>query len=375
MPADRTLAEGLAIELVQLYEDLANRLAVDIARRLRADMALPDWAARKQVGVHQLQRAAQRMLAALDADILTDRVEQAIGQAYARGGAAAVAELVTLGRLSDGDQAMLREGLPQLGAINRAVFALVSTLRGIHLRILRWDLDVYRDVIARTVLTGTLVGHQTRLRTAQRAWEQLLSRGVTGFTDKAGRNWELASYVEMATRTGTAQAAVEGHLDRLRDVGVDLVIVSNAPQECELCRPWEGKVLARSGPGGRRTVQAQHATEDRDVAVQVRGTVAEAVAAGLMHPNCRHSLSAYLPGVTRVPTHPADPDGDEARQQLRELERRLRRAKLKAAAVIDPARQRTLNARVRAIQGQIRDHVAETGLIRQRHRERIGVAR
>jgi len=375
MPADRTLAEGLAIELVQLYEDLATRLAVDIARRLRDGMTLPDWAQRKHAAVHQLQRAAQRMLAALDADILTDRVEQAIGQAYARGGAAAVAELAKLGRLSDRDQAILREGVPQLGAIQRMVFSLVSTLRGTHLRILRWDLDVYREVIARTVLTGTLVGHETRLRTAQRAWERLLSRGVTGFVDKSGRAWELASYVELATRTGTAQAAVEGHLDRLRDVGVGLVIVSDAPQECELCRPWEGQVLTRSGPAGRRTVQAQHATEDRTVNVQVRGTVSEAIAAGLLHPNCRHSLSAYLPGVTRIPTHTADPDGDEARQHLRKLERRLRRAKLQAAAVIDPARQSALNARVRAIQGQIRDHVDETGLIRQRHRERIGVAR
>ena len=54
------------------------------------------------------------------------------------------------------------------------------------------------------MLTGTLVGHEDRRRTAQRAWERLLSRGVTGFTDRAGRRWELASYVEMATRAVTA---------------------------------------------------------------------------------------------------------------------------------------------------------------------------
>ena len=34
------------------------------------------------------------------------------------------------------------------------------------------------------------------------------------FVDKAGRKWELASYVEMATRTGNVHAALQGHIDR-----------------------------------------------------------------------------------------------------------------------------------------------------------------
>lgn len=90
---------------------------------------------------------------------------------------------------------------------------------------------------------------------------------------------------------------------------------------------------------------------------------------------CRHSLSAYLPGVTKVPTDTADPQGDEDRQRLRALERRLRRWKLKQAATIDPAAKRALGRTVREVQAEIRDHVAATGLIRQRHRESVGGAR
>lgn len=371
MPADRTLAEGLAVELVKLYADLETRLAADIGRRLAQGIKLPDWAQRKHAGVAQLRRAAEQMLADLDAD-LDGKVEQAIALAYARGGEAAVRELVRL-RLTEQDQAILREGLPQAAAIQRMVFALASTLRGTHLRILRWDLDVYRQVVAETVLTGTLVGNESRLRTAQRIWDKLVSRGVTGFVDKAGRNWALTSYVEMATRTGTAQAAVEGHLDRLREQGIDLVIVSDAPQECERCRPWEGKVLSRAGAPGRRTVEVPHATQDRMIAVEIAGSVGEAIARGLMHPNCRHSLSAYLPGVTKVPTNTEDPEGDEARRRLRALERKLRKEKTRAAAAIDPAAGRQHQAKVRTLQAQIREHVDGTpGLLRQRHREQIG---
>lgn len=95
-----------------------------------------------------------------------------------------------------------------------------------------------------------------------------------------------------------------------------------------------------------------------------------------MH-NCRHSLSAYLPGVTRLPTDTADPDGDEARQTLRALERQVRKDKLQAAGALDPAAKRMYEAKVRATQAEIRDHIANapTTLFRQRHREQIGTAR
>jgi uncharacterized protein (DUF2267 family) len=375
VPVDRTLGTDLAGSIIELYGDLEQRLAALIARELRAGIEASDQVQQSLTAIATLRRAGQRMLGAIETD-LSGTVEQAVVLAYHRGGEAAVAELVKRGTLTAAEVAQMRSALPQLGAIQRLVYALTSKLLGTHVRILRWELDAYREVIAKTIATGTLVGRETRLRTAQRAWEELLARGITGFTDKAGRNWQLASYVEMATRTGTAQAAVQGNLDRLGAAGIDLVVVSDAPQECKRCRPWEGKVLARTGPGAR-TVQALHGTQDRQVAVKVAGSVLEAVEAGLMHPNCRHSLSAYLPGVTRLPTDTADPDGDIARQKLRALERKVRKAKLQAAGALDPAAKKRFEGDVRAAQAEIREHLktAPTQLFRQPHRERIGTAR
>jgi hypothetical protein len=377
MPVDRTLGAAVAETIAQLYHDLEIRLADQVARLLRQGLAEPPDAVKQITALGTLSLAAKRMVLAIERD-LTGTVEQAVVLAYQRGGEAAVAELAKRGGMTPAQLAALRVAVPQLGAVQRLVWSLVSTLKGTHVRILRWPEDAYRDVIARTVATGTLVGQETRLRTAQRAWDQLLGQGITGFTDKAGRNWELASYVEMATRSTTAQAAVQGNLDRLGTAGIDLVIVSNAPQECERCRPWEGKVLDRLGAGGRRTIELQHATiDDRTVSVHIAGSVTEAVAAGLMHPNCRHSLSAYLPGVTRIPTRTEDPEGDEARQKLRALERKVRKEKLKAAAALTPEAKRAHDARVRELQAEIRDHIATapTTLFRQRQREQIGTAR
>jgi hypothetical protein len=376
VPVDRTLGEDLAGTLTDLYGSAAERIAASMAQQLRAGINRPDWAGDKLGSINDLRNAVAQIVRGLDG-ATGPAVEQALTLAFARGGKAALDELAKAGFLTPEQLYAIRLATPGAEAVARLTFSLVSTLRGTHVQILRWALDTYREVIARTT-PDILLGTKTRLRGAQTAWEQLLGQGVTGFVDKSGRRWQLASYVEMATRTATAQAAVQAHLDRLGDAGIDLVIVSNAPQECKRCRPWEGKVLARNGPGGERTVELPHAIHDtRTVTVDVAGSVEEAVAAGLMHPNCRHSLSAYLAGVTKSPTDTEDPEGDEARQKLRALERDVRKAKTQAAAVIDPAARPTFEAAVRAKQAEIRDHIANapTDLFRQPQREQIGSAR
>ncbi|CEA09900.1 Phage minor capsid protein 2 [Arthrobacter saudimassiliensis] len=57
----------------------------------------------------------------------------------------------------------------------------------------------------------------------------------------------MTSCAEMAVRTSTAEAMLQGHTDRVQELGVDTVVVSDAPEECNICRPFEGKVLSISG--------------------------------------------------------------------------------------------------------------------------------
>lgn len=400
MPDRRDLVEQLARTLVDLYSALQTRLAADLARRLAAGIDRPAWAQDKLAAIGQVRRWAEALLARLDGP-LGDTIAQAVILAYMRGGQEALAELARVqsthrdwlaqARLTDpgprlremiarrraglaAELGRVSTGLPGAAAINRLVLALVTTLRGTHLQVLRWHLDTYREVIARTS-PEVLAGAATRRRAAQIAYETLLSQGITGFVDRSGRRWELAAYVEMATRTTVAQALLEGQLDRLTAAGINLIMVSNSPQECSRCRPWEGKILTRSGAGGRRTVTVESAVSDRLVTVEIAGSLAEAVADGLLHPNCTHRLNAYLPGATRIPQATANPQGYADRQRLRELERRVRKWKLREAGAIDPAAKRAAAAKVREAQAAIRAHVDATGLIRQRPREQVGVAR
>jgi hypothetical protein len=159
----------------------------------------------------------------------------------------------------------------------------------------------------------------------------------------------------------------------LAEAGVELVVVSDAPRECPLCRPWEGKVLTIGGPAGARTVEAEHAVDDgRMVPVRVAGSLDEARAAGLQHPNCRHSVSMYSPGLTRIEQATSDPAGYDAGQRQREIERTIRKWKRREVAAITPEAQRVARAKVRQWQGAMRQHLADhPDLRRLPHREQL----
>lgn len=386
MPVSPAMAEDLATEVARLYEDAEATLLETLARALEEDIQSPWWAELKLAAVGNLRTAVEDVANALQQD--TDgAVRRALVEAYNRGRQAAVAEL---GALDIGRELVARETLPNAPAVDRLAASMAADTRPVYARITRAVVDVYRRIVSGPA-GNVLLGVQTRRQASQRALNQFAARGVTGFVDRAGRSWEMASYAEMAVRSVTARAAVEGHIDTLAEIGIGLVMVSDTPLECPLCRPWEGEVLTLTGPPGPQTVLAEHAAppvqprrgvlrrrpDTPPVVVHVAGSLIEARAAGLFHPNCRHSLSAYLPGVSTRPPHHATPGTSyEDTQRQRAIERHIRRWKREQAAAMDDAARRRAGAYVRKWQKAAREHVAaHPDLRRKPQREQIGSAR
>ncbi|MDT0346767.1 phage minor capsid protein [Streptomyces litchfieldiae] len=370
MPIHPGMVEDLSAGVATLYADAEQRLLAVVARQLADGLDAPGWAVNKLRDIAPLRRAAAGIVEAL-ATATELEVFDVVAEAFNTGARAGVAEL---GALADDDARRIAETTPNTRAVDRLAMETVQLVTATHRGILRGVEDGYRQVVAESSATP-LLGIDTRRQATQAAMSRFADRGLRTFVDISGRAWQMTSYAEMATRTAVGRAAVEGHADRLRAAGLSLVIVSNAPHECPLCRPFEGEVLALDGPGGARTIEAEHATEDgRTVEVRIAGSVEEARQRGFQHPNCRHSLSAYLPGVTTRPVeHSSDPDGYEATQRQRAIERGIRRWKNRAAASLTPEGRRAAEARVRDWQGKMRDHLAEhPELIRRRERERIG---
>ncbi|WP_394438329.1 phage minor capsid protein [Streptomyces sp. SGAir0957] len=91
--------------------------------------------------------------------------------------------------------------------------------------------------------------------------------------------------------------------------------------------------------------------------------------------SCRHNVSAYLPGLSRVPKEQASRGTYEDTQKQRYLERQVRKWKRHAAVALDDDQRRAANAKVRAYQARIRELTADTGLPRKSRREQVATAR
>ncbi|MFB9929186.1 phage minor capsid protein [Amycolatopsis halotolerans] len=367
-PAD--VVEQLAADIVALYTQAEARLLGDIARRVRAGQDVPEWAAQKAAAARELRLAAERI-----ATQVTGQAGQAAADsvyaAWQAGAEQGLAQLADLGALSSGQLEQLAGVVPGMPAAAILAADLTSRLETLPLRVLRWQQDAYQTAVA-AAAPDQVLGTGT-IHSAQRAaWDRLVSQGVTGFVDRAGRDWNLASYVEMAVRTATARAWNDGHLARMAETGVELVTITRSRHACRLCTRWEGRVLALSGPTGER--QVEHTLTDETVTVDVAATVEQARLEGLMHPNCRHQFVPFLPGVTKpdeIREHDAKAEQD--REDLRALERKVRRNKRKAAAALTDDERQAAERRVRETQAEIREHVKRTGLNRKRYREQVNL--
>jgi hypothetical protein len=279
-----------------------------------------------------------------------------------------------------GHPALAKVYLPRIaGASGQGVSAaaqialeLAGRLDDVTYRIVRFADDAYRAAVADAATRLVLGREGLTPHTAQGlAWRELTRKGVTGFTDTRGRSWNLSTYVETATRTATQRAYNAAHDARMTALGIQFFTVPHDGHPCPQCKPWEGAVLSHGATGD---VPSNHAVTGAPISTHVDGTVDQARAEGLFHPNCRHVLVAYFPGVTktrRAEWTKADAAAYTATQTLRRLEREVRAAKREQAAALDDLARQRAARRVRALQAHIRLHVDHTGLVRRRNREQV----
>lgn len=137
--------------------------------------------------------------------------------------------------------------------------------------------DVYRN-LALEAVRGDVAGYQTWKQTAKRYREQLAEKGVTGFKDAAGRQWNMKTYTEMVARTTTRECMINGTANRLLEHGQDLAEITGgtAKTTCDVCRGWVGRIVSLTGK------TAGYPTLD------------EARAAGLFHGNCTHNIATAM---------------------------------------------------------------------------------
>ena len=156
--------------------------------------------------------------------------------------------------------------------------------------------------------------------------------GLTGFVDRAGREWSAQAYVAMDMRTTAANAARQVVYDRNEDYGNHLIAVSSHAGARPLCYPYQGGVYSTDGTYGE--------TEDlhgNTVSYSPLEETSYGEPAGLFGVNCGHFPSPFLPGLSALRVLDISKEENDRlyaeSQQQRAYERRIRAKKTEADAL------------------------------------------
>ena len=215
-------------------------------------------------------------------------------------------------------------------------------------------------------------GVETRNTAVRRAIKRISDEGLTGFIDRAGREWSPEAYVNMVTRTTVHNTAIQATKARMEDFGTSVFQVSSHAGARPLCYPYQGKFYSWDNTSGEIELG-----NGQRVRYEPLNSTSYGEPAGLFGINCGHSPIPVVPGVT-IP-HGADniqpkEENDKAyaeSQEQRALERKIREAKRVVAMEGDLATKED-KARVREMQAEMREFIERTGRTRRYDREQIG---
>lgn len=347
-----------AREIAALFESLELQLVASLKRNLTRHLAQEtdedrQWPAWQALKLRELSRFR--------------RETSAIAKEYAP-------------QIDAQTRAMLQRQFAEADGSERAFFgvngkkleALLNEVTHSEERVQKAALRYMDDVYRKTILRANAAfqaGGVTLQQATDMAVQDFLARGITCVRYSNGRRVNIATYAEMALRTSNTRAALLGDAQKRERLGIDTVLVSQYGECSNTCLPWQGLVYIDdvwqpyAGPhtlGGTYGV-SRNGRQYPLLSVAMRG--------GLFHPNCRHTLTTWIEGVSKRPVM-MDKAEVERRSKLetrqRALERKVRECKRLLAGTVEEQRATVYAKRLRAAQAKVREFVARNGDVLRR---------
>ena len=253
------------------------------------------------------------------------------------------------------------------GLNDRRMVALLSAVKSDTEKaltsIFRKTEDQYRQTIFKSAAEFN-AGTVTLPQAVDNAQRDFLAQGINSITYKNGHEVNIRSYAEMALRTNGNRAALQGAATLRNQIGLYYVEVSSHGTICPACAAWSGQIVIDD--------VYQDGKDDGKYPL-----LSDAIASGLLHPNCRCTLLAVDPEIDgerpSISYTTKDEEKYNNQQHQRKLERDVRAYKRLAAGSTDPDTIKAYNLKVRNKQAELRDFIDKHNdyLIRQYDREKI----
>ena len=157
--------------------------------------------------------------------------------------------------------------------------------------VLRKAEDDYRKAIFNAQVYAN-TGSGTYEKAVDMATKDMLSRGLNCVEYANGARHTLADYADMAIRTASKRAYLQGEGEKRQEWGVTTVIMAKRGNPCPKCLPFVGKVLIDDVWSGGRSDGVDPETGKR------YPLMSYAISKGLYHPRCKDSHTTYFPGIS-----------------------------------------------------------------------------
>lgn len=248
--------------------------------------------------------------------------------------------------------------------LNAMLEAVYSDLDKASHAIYRHMDDVYRQTLFKAEIAKN-TGVFTPEQAIDVATKDFLEKGINCIKYSNGNMVNIASYAEMVIRTSGKRALMVGEGARNQEWGVTTIQITQHGSTCELCSPWQGRVLIDDVYSGGKPSDGPYPL------------LSQAMAEGLFHPNCRHGSGTYFEGISSAPQPYVQEEVEakyELEQEQRYNERKIREWKRKANGSMDEGNRLKAEAKVKEWQSKQRELIKDNDWLRRDYsREKLRV--
>lgn len=126
--------------------------------------------------------------------------------------------------------------------LNALIKATTDDMQKAETSILRRANDQYRKIIYNAQVYAN-TGAGTYAKAVDMATKDFLSAGINSIEYKNGSRHTVSDYADMALRTASKRAYLQGEGEKRKEMGEHLVIMNKRGAPCPKCLPFVGKIL------------------------------------------------------------------------------------------------------------------------------------
>ena len=175
--------------------------------------------------------------------------------------------------------------------LDALIEATTHDMEAVETAVLRKANDDYRKAIFNAQVYAN-TGAGTYEKAVDMATKDMLSRGLNCVMYANGARHTLSDYADMAIRTASKRAYLQGEGEKRQEWGVATVIMAKRGNPCPKCLPFVGKVLIDDVWSGGSKDGVDPETGKK------YPLMSYAISKGLYHPRCKDSHTTYFPGIS-----------------------------------------------------------------------------